>query len=150
MRFSALAVLAAVVAVANAQTDAYPFKPNGPCVAKCLLDVGKTMYPDFTDDPTNAHFLESLGYAHDKGTPKYITYMTNTGMCIGSCPKEELDLYNSQYQAKADWYASKKGTTTSPTAAASPSSKPSGASMVVGSSAFVGLVSIVMGAVALL
>ncbi|KAI7825379.1 hypothetical protein BC939DRAFT_448686 [Gamsiella multidivaricata] len=86
MRFSAVAILAAVVAVANAQSDAYPFKDNGACVAKCLLDAGLSMDPNFTDDPTNPNFLTSLGYAHDKGTPKYTAYMTKSGTCITGCP----------------------------------------------------------------
>ncbi|KAI1317407.1 hypothetical protein EDD11_008471 [Mortierella claussenii] len=106
MRFSVVAIVASVLAVANAYD--YPFKANGQCVAKCLLDAGKGMYADFTDDPTNPHFLESLSYAHERGTPKYTTYMTKSGMCLTKCPTGELDLYNQQYGAKNEWYKAAK------------------------------------------
>ncbi|KAF9960165.1 hypothetical protein BGZ65_012688 [Modicella reniformis] len=108
MRFSVFALVASIAAVANAQSDAYPFKPNGACVASCLLTVGKKMYPDFTDDPTNNNFLTSLSYAHDRGTPKYMSYMSDTGPCIGKCPLEEQNLYKEQYDAKNTWYLSHK------------------------------------------
>ena len=90
------------------------------------------MYADFTSDPNNPHFIESLSYAHDRGTPKYTTYMTKTGMCISKCPQSELDFYNEQYQAKADWYnANKNGGTAATGTAPAPAvsgSAPSGTS----------------------
>ncbi|KAF9420205.1 hypothetical protein BGZ94_009175 [Podila epigama] len=111
MRFSVIAIAAAVVAVVSAQDPhptLYPFKANGACVHKCLTDVGLDMDPKFTNDPTNEYFIKSLGYAHDRGTPKYTAYMTGTGMCIMKCPKVEQDLYNEQYEAKNDFYVKKK------------------------------------------
>jgi hypothetical protein len=38
MRFSVVAIVAAIVAVASAQelNPLYPFKPDGPCIQKCL------------------------------------------------------------------------------------------------------------------
>ncbi|KAG0230394.1 hypothetical protein B0O80DRAFT_495785 [Mortierella sp. GBAus27b] len=108
MRFSVVALVAAVAAVANAQSDAYPFKPNGPCVAECLLSVGKKMDPNFTDDPTSPNFISSLSYAHDRGTPKYTTYMSETGQCIMKCPAAEQELYKEDYEAKATWYTNNK------------------------------------------
>ncbi|KAG0316508.1 hypothetical protein BG000_004839 [Podila horticola] len=122
MRFSVVAIAAAVVAIASAQelNPLYPFKPNGPCVAKCLLDGGNKVLPgQFTEDPANPNFMASLAIAHERGTPKYTAYMTDTGPCKGKCSPEEQALYSSQYEAKNVWYANKKaelagnGTTTS-------------------------------------
>ncbi|KAG9324876.1 hypothetical protein KVV02_003283 [Mortierella alpina] len=143
MRFSIVAVLAATVAVASAQSNStsaiatatgstpvasgsatsgapapttsaapvdpyYPFQPNGPCVHKCLTDAGKSMYSDFTTDPHNPNFIKSLGYAHDRGTPKYTAFHTTSGMCIAGCPKSEQDHYSAQNDAKTVWYAEHK------------------------------------------
>ncbi|KAF9082923.1 hypothetical protein BGX23_011958 [Mortierella sp. AD031] len=111
MRFSVVALVAALVAVSSAQDivdPTYPFKPNGPCVDKCLNDIGKKLMPGFTSDPKDPKFLESLGYAHDRGTPKYTAYMNQTGLCISSCPREEQNLYSQQYKEKNAWYVEKK------------------------------------------
>ncbi|KAF8935624.1 hypothetical protein BGZ52_008607, partial [Haplosporangium bisporale] len=73
-------------------------------------DVGNKMMPGvFTSDPANPNFLKSLGLAHDRGTPKYTAYMTDTGTCFLSsgCPMAEQNLYREQYIAKAKWYAEK-------------------------------------------
>lgn len=73
------------------------------------------MFADFTSDPNNPNFIKSLGYAHDRGTPKYTNYMTKTGLCISKCPQAQLNLYNEQYDAKNTWYlANKNGGTTEP------------------------------------
>ncbi|KAF9575470.1 hypothetical protein EC968_003075 [Mortierella alpina] len=141
MRFSIVAVIAATVAVASAQSNStvpatasrtpvasgsatsgapaptasgapvdpyYPFQPNGACVHKCLVDAGKSMYADFTTDPHNPNFITSLGYAHDRGTPKYTAFHTTSGMCIAGCPKSEQDLYSAQNDGKTVWYAEHK------------------------------------------
>ncbi|KAF9301388.1 hypothetical protein BGZ74_006767 [Mortierella antarctica] len=137
MRFSVVAIVAAVVAVASAQevNPLYPFKPNGACVNKCLVDVGNKMLPgQFTQDPTNPNFMASLALGHDRGTPKYSNYMGETGPCLVKCPIEEQNLYSSQFQAKAAWYASKKaelagnGTTTTTTAGGPAPTTPGAAS----------------------
>ncbi|KAG0004359.1 hypothetical protein BGZ79_009503 [Entomortierella chlamydospora] len=138
MRFSVIAIVAAIAAVAHAQTDYYPFKPNGACVKSCLLTVGQKMDPQFTDDPTNPYFIASLAYAHERGTPKYIAYMTETGPCIGKCPADEQALYNLDYPAKNDWYVAHKNdaaATASATApASSTTSAAAGSSTTFGSS----------------
>ncbi|KAF9902180.1 hypothetical protein BX616_002017 [Lobosporangium transversale] len=137
MRFSIIAVLASVVAVTSALE--YPFKPNGPCVSKCLMDIGKSMNPNYTDDPNSPYFLESLGYGHERGTPTYTTFMYKAGMCYQSCPKEELDLYQEQFQAKAEWYKKAKAEAEAKGAAGDGANKPSAANgLVAGSSAFIG------------
>ncbi|KAF9387541.1 hypothetical protein CPC16_006988 [Podila verticillata] len=125
MRFSVVAIVAAVVAVASAQelNPLYPFKANGPCVDKCLVDVGNKMLPGvFTEDPSNPNFMKSLALAHERNTPAYTAYMTETGMCLSKCPADEQALYQSQYQAKTNWYQSHKanGTETSPDSTATP------------------------------
>ncbi|KAF9358632.1 hypothetical protein BGX26_001261 [Mortierella sp. AD094] len=138
MRFSVIAIVAAIAAVAHAQTDYYPFTPNGPCVKSCLLTVGKKMDPKFTDEPTDPYFITSLSYAHERQTPKYIAYMTETGPCVGKCPMEEQTLYNLDYPKKMDWYlAHKNGGTPPATTSASAgltSSTAAGGSTTSGSS----------------
>ncbi|KAF9362784.1 hypothetical protein BGX34_005511 [Mortierella sp. NVP85] len=110
MRFAIVALVAAVALVPSAQAVDYPFKPNGPCVAKCLNDAGKSMFPNFTDNPNSPYFIESLSYAHERGTQKYTDYMTKSGMCLATsaCPQDETDLYQAQYAAKAAWYQENK------------------------------------------
>lgn len=78
------------------------------------------MYEKFTSDPCNPEFMASLAFAHERGTPNYTKYMTDTGMCIMGCPATEQNLYNEQYKAKAAWYANAKanGTDTTPEAIA--------------------------------
>ncbi|KAF9109244.1 hypothetical protein BGX27_007834 [Mortierella sp. AM989] len=131
MRFSVVALVAAVAAVAHAQSAAYPFAPNGPCVKECLLTVGKGMDPNFTDDPTSPYFITSLAFAHERQTPKYMAYMSTTGPCIGKCPLEEQGIYNKDYPAKNDWYVANKnggGTAPSSSSGATSSGKPSATS----------------------
>ncbi|KAF9318305.1 hypothetical protein BG003_011537 [Podila horticola] len=151
MRFSVVTIVATVVAVASAQelNPLYPFKPNGACVDKCLVDVGNKMLPgQFTEDPANPNFMASLALAHERGTPKYTAYMTETGPCIGKCSAEEQALYNSQYQAKNAWYASKKaelagnGTTTS-----APAPTATGAASTLKMSGLVGAAAVISAAI---
>ncbi|KAF9186833.1 hypothetical protein BGZ51_008748 [Haplosporangium sp. Z 767] len=121
MRFSAIAVLATVASLASAVD--YPFKPNGPCITKCLLDIGKSMFPDFTNDPNSPYFFQSLYYAHERTTSEYKQYLSTTNDCNVLCPKEEIELYMSQYTPKHDWYhANKPGanTTTTTTGGSNP------------------------------
>ncbi|KAK3806824.1 MAG: hypothetical protein J3Q66DRAFT_392877 [Benniella sp.] len=110
MHFSAVALVAAVALASSAQAVDYPFKPNGPCVSKCLNDAGKSMYSKFTDDPNSPYFFESLSYAHERGTQKYTDYMTKSGMCLATanCPKSEIDIYQNQYAEKSAWYQKNK------------------------------------------
>ncbi|KAG9064299.1 hypothetical protein KI688_003487 [Linnemannia hyalina] len=152
MRFSTVAIASAVVAVASAQAldPNYPFQPNGACVDGCLTKVGKSMFAGFTNDPTSPDFMASLAFAHERDTPAYKTYMSQTGMCIMNCPMSEQDLYNAQYKAKAAWYADKKaggtgtsGNATAPTTAptTTPTTTPSGA-VANSASALVGVVAV--------
>ncbi|KAG0084205.1 hypothetical protein BGZ93_007313 [Podila epicladia] len=131
MRFSVVAIVAAIVAVASAQelNPLYPFKPNGPCVQKCLDDAGSKLLPGkWTSDPSQPGFLESLGFAHDRGTPKYTSYMSETGMCIATkgCPMTEQDLYRSQYESKLAWYLDAKAKAAAAKSAAAGSASVSG------------------------
>ncbi|KAK3814949.1 MAG: hypothetical protein J3Q66DRAFT_343457 [Benniella sp.] len=68
------------------------------------------MFPNFTDNPNSPYFIESLSYAHERGTQKYTDYMTKSGMCLATagCPAAETDLYQAQYAAKAAWYQENK------------------------------------------
>ncbi|KAF9550511.1 hypothetical protein EC957_000185 [Mortierella hygrophila] len=149
MRFSTVAIASAIVAVASAQDldPNYPFLPNGACVDACLTKVGKSMFAGFTNDPTSPDFMASLAFAHERDTPAYKTYMSQTGMCIMNCDMSEQDLYNAQYKAKAAWYADKKAggtgsgnaTTTAPPT--STTTTPSGA-VANSASALVGVVAV--------
>ncbi|OAQ33205.1 hypothetical protein K457DRAFT_153199 [Linnemannia elongata AG-77] len=154
MRFSTVAIASAVVAIASAQAvnPLYPFQANGPCVDGCLTKVGKSMFDKFTNDPSSPDFMASLAFAHERDTPAYKTYMTQTGMCIMNCPMTEQDLYNAQYKDKAAWYANKKaggtGTSanaTSPTAttgAGKPAGTTPSSAVANSASALVGVVAI--------
>ncbi|KAG0253898.1 hypothetical protein BG011_006099 [Mortierella polycephala] len=106
MRFSAIAVLATVASLASAVE--YPFEANGPCITKCLLDIGKSMFPEFTDDPNDPNFFKSLYYAHERTTPEYKQYLATTNDCNVLCPKAEIEIYMGQYTPKNDWYHANK------------------------------------------
>ncbi|KAG0380543.1 hypothetical protein BGX24_007398 [Mortierella sp. AD032] len=120
MRFSVVALVAAVVAVASAQelNPLYPFPPNGECIDACLIKVGKDMMPNFTNDPASPDFLASLAFAHERDTPAYKKYMGTTGPCVGRCPADQQQAYLKGYEAKAAWYYAKIGKT--PTATGNP------------------------------
>ncbi|KAG0275386.1 hypothetical protein BGZ95_008842 [Linnemannia exigua] len=122
MRFSVVALVAAVVAVASAQdaplNPLYPFPAEGACVEACLVKIGKNMMPNFTRDPASPDFLASLAFAHERDTPAYKKYMGETGPCIAKCPAAEQGQYMKAYDAKAAWYYAKTGKT--PTASANP------------------------------
>ncbi|KAF9119130.1 hypothetical protein BGW39_000536 [Mortierella sp. 14UC] len=91
---------------------AYPFLPNGPCVSTCINTVGKSKFPNFSEDPKSPYFFESLSYTFDRGSPKTREFMSEVGMCQGKCPAAENELYSSQYLAQAAWYDSNKPKTT--------------------------------------
>ncbi|KAG0252603.1 hypothetical protein BG011_006876 [Mortierella polycephala] len=148
MRFSAIAIISAVVAVASAQTEGYPFTPNGECVAACLVKAGTGLFPNFSSDPNSPYFIESLSYAHDRGTPKYTAFMTASGMCIGGCPKEEQDHYLADNEAKSDWYAANKDTYQSGSGDSPAPTPESAASSAVVAKGLVGAAAL-MGAIAL-
>ncbi|KAF9303098.1 hypothetical protein BGZ74_004355 [Mortierella antarctica] len=142
MRFSVVAIVAAVVAVASAQelNPLYPFKPNGDCVQKCLDDAGNKMLPGkWTSDPSKPGFLESLGFAHDRGTPKYSSYMSETGLCIATkgCPMPEQDLYRAQYEPKLAWYLDAKAKAAAAAAAKSAAAGSAAVSGFMGAAALV-------------
>ncbi|KAG0333963.1 hypothetical protein BG004_000615 [Podila humilis] len=147
MRFSIVAIVASVVAVVAAQeaplNPLYPFKPDGPCVKACNEEAGKSLFPEYTEDPASPKFLESMSYGHEKGTPKYTAYMGKAGMCMGKCPQEEQNLMRQQFNAKAAWYAEKKAAAEA--AAAADAASKSGAA---GSAAVSGIASVVAVAVA--
>ncbi|KAG0239383.1 hypothetical protein BG011_003941, partial [Mortierella polycephala] len=78
----------------------YPFKPNGACVAGCTNEVGKALFPNYSEDPSSPYFIESLSYTFERGSAKTGDFMAKAGMCMGKCPTEELDLYTEQYPAQ--------------------------------------------------
>ncbi|KAF9420801.1 hypothetical protein BGZ94_009036 [Podila epigama] len=88
----------------------YPFTPNGPCVQACNDKFGKAQFPEFSEDPKSPYFLQSLALTFERGTPKTIQFMTDTGMCFATsqCPKAELDLYTNQYNDQLAWYQANK------------------------------------------
>ncbi|KAG0010799.1 hypothetical protein BGZ80_001177 [Entomortierella chlamydospora] len=93
----------------------YPFKPNGACVSKCTNQVGKAMFPNYSEDPKSPYFIESLSYTFERGSAKTTEFMTKTGMCMGTCPQAELDLYTAQYPAQLEWYNANKNGGSNPT-----------------------------------
>jgi hypothetical protein len=113
------------------------------------------MFDKFTSDPSSPDFMASLAFAHERGTPNYTKYMTDTGMCLMSCPMSEQNLYNEQYKGKAAWYAEKKasgtGDATASGSGAQPStSNPAGSGAVAKSASAVVGVAALLSAVALL
>ncbi|KAF9138347.1 hypothetical protein BG015_002406, partial [Linnemannia schmuckeri] len=112
MRFSAVAIAAALIAVANARSAYFDFPPEGACVAACSDRIGKTRFPEYNDvDEYGPRFIESLSYTFESGTPNTIQFMMDVGSCMGPCPTEELNLYRQQFSAKKAWYqANKLGT----------------------------------------
>lgn len=103
----------------------------------------------FTEDPSNPNFMKSLALAHERNTPAYTAYMTDTGLCLSKCPADEQTLYQSQYQAKTAWYQSHKanGTETSSGPATTPTG---GAGAGAGSGASTLKMSGMVGAAALM
>ncbi|KAF9373597.1 hypothetical protein CPC16_001768, partial [Podila verticillata] len=93
---------------------AFPFLPDGPCVANCINTSGKSFFPNFSEDPKSPYFWQSLAYTFDYDHPQRFDFMTVCGTCQNSCPKEENDFYGKQYGAKAAWYKANKPTTTVP------------------------------------
>ncbi|KAG0203519.1 hypothetical protein BGX33_009057, partial [Mortierella sp. NVP41] len=99
---------------------AYPFKPNGPCVADCINTIGKSKFPNFTDDPKSPYFFESLSYTFDRGSEKTVDFMMAVGMCQGKCPAEENNLYRDQFFDQLNWYNANKPKPTTTTAGPGP------------------------------
>ncbi|KAG0195690.1 hypothetical protein BGX28_000866 [Mortierella sp. GBA30] len=89
----------------------YPFKADGPCVEACTMKTGKAIFPNFTHDQSSPYWMQSLAYDHDRSHPKYQEFMMNAGMCMGTCPASETDLFRAQFQAKTEWYQKNKGNT---------------------------------------
>ncbi|KAG0316400.1 hypothetical protein BGZ97_006915, partial [Linnemannia gamsii] len=102
---------------------AYPFQPNGPCVANCINTVGKAAFPNFSEDPKSPYFWESLSYSFDSGSDKTREFMTDVGMCQGKCPAAENQLYSDQFYNQKQWYLANKPktTTVAPTVPTTPS-----------------------------
>ncbi|KAG0087229.1 hypothetical protein BGZ93_011081, partial [Podila epicladia] len=97
----------------------YPFKPNGPCVSGCTNKVGKSMFPNYSEDPKSPYFIQSLSYTFESGSANTGKFMTDAGICMSACSLEEQQLYRDQYQAQKAWYQANKnagggGTPTDP------------------------------------
>ncbi|KAG0228499.1 hypothetical protein BGW42_002123 [Actinomortierella wolfii] len=137
MKFSVVALVASVVAVASAID--YPFAAEPKCIADCKMEAGKKIMADYTLDPQNPKFMESQAIEMVKGTPNYTRFMSESGMCMSKCTQEEQQAYMKDFAARREWYQKQTGSGgapsgTSPSGAA-PSSQPtdkpgSGASML--------------------
>ncbi|KAF9918821.1 hypothetical protein BX616_005435 [Lobosporangium transversale] len=109
MRFSVVAAIAALASIASAQSAYFPFAPQGPCVSQCTNSVGKTFFANYNDiDEYNQYFIISLSYTFERGTPTTRDFMTKAGICMSSCPQNELDLYTADYSPKLEWYKANK------------------------------------------
>ncbi|KAG0360022.1 hypothetical protein BG005_011715, partial [Podila minutissima] len=86
----------------------YPFKPNGPCVSGCTNKVGKSMFPNYSEDPKSPYFIQSLSYTFESGSANTGKFMTDAGICMSACSLEEQQLYRDQYQAQKAWYQANK------------------------------------------
>ncbi|KAF9975340.1 hypothetical protein BGZ73_001061 [Actinomortierella ambigua] len=110
MKFSVVAIVASVAAVASAIE--YPFAPTGQCMAACNMDIGKKIFADYTMDPNNPNFLKSQELELVKGTPSYTRFMTEGGMCWSKCPTEETQAYMKDFPERRIWYQKQTGTFT--------------------------------------
>ncbi|KAF9586395.1 hypothetical protein BGW38_005826 [Lunasporangiospora selenospora] len=149
MRFTTIAAVAAVAAVAQAQITDYPFPANAPCIQGCIDKVGKAEFADFSMDPANPNFMASLAFISERGTPRYSAFMGKTGPCMMSCTQQEQDDYRAAFDKKVQWYLAKKaelaGKNNTKPDTANPNNKTSSANTMVasglaGAAAFVGAV----------
>ncbi|KAG0332428.1 hypothetical protein BG005_005449, partial [Podila minutissima] len=95
---------------------AFPFQPNGACVAKCTSDAGKSLWADYSEDPKSPFFWQSLAFSYAAGSTNNIEFMRRAGTCMAMapCPKPEMDLYKAQYNAQRTWYNANKPVITAP------------------------------------
>ncbi|KAG0372017.1 hypothetical protein BGX24_000856, partial [Mortierella sp. AD032] len=115
MRLSAVAIAASLVAVANAQSAYFPHPPEAACVAACTDRIGKAMFPEYNDiDEYGPHFIESLSYSYEIGSPNTLKFVPEVGKCFVACTGAELGKYGMQYSAKKAWYDLNKNSTPPP------------------------------------
>ncbi|KAF9371004.1 hypothetical protein CPB97_002301, partial [Podila verticillata] len=112
MRLSVVAIAAALVVVAHAQSDYFPFAPESPCIASCNDQAGKSISADFNSvDEYGPTFIKSLSYYFESGSENTVKFMSEAGACMFSCSQSEQGQYRAQYSAKKAWYlANKNGT----------------------------------------
>ncbi|KAG0283489.1 hypothetical protein BGZ96_012107, partial [Linnemannia gamsii] len=94
---------------------AFPFTPNGPCVAACTLQAGRSLNPNYSEDPKSPYFWQSMAYYFVPGSNDNNKFMTSAGFCMVPCPQSELDLFQNQFSAQVKWYNANKPSTTVPT-----------------------------------
>ncbi|KAG0283490.1 hypothetical protein BGZ96_012108 [Linnemannia gamsii] len=108
MRFATAIVAAAAAAIASAQV-VFPFAPEGPCVAACTNEAGKSLYPFYNDvNPNSPFFFPSLAYTYERGSKNAIAFMTKAGTCMTNCPMDEQNAYRASYYPKLTWYNNNK------------------------------------------
>jgi hypothetical protein len=66
------------------------------------------MFADYTEDPKSPYFIQSLALSFESGSDNTIKFMTGVGMCQGTCPAAENQLYLDQFPKQKEWYLANK------------------------------------------
>src|SRR4051812_18288489 len=63
------------------------------------------MFPEYNDiDEYGPHFIESLSYSYEIGSPNTVKFISEVGKCFGTCSAADLGKYGTQYTPKKTWY----------------------------------------------
>ncbi|KAF7731967.1 hypothetical protein EC973_007072 [Apophysomyces ossiformis] len=101
----------ALTSVASAATNcnpSYNVPSAGECISNCNKKAGTGLYKDWTNDPASPNFIQSLSYQCQKGTTSYTAFMTDAGMCMMSCSKDEQSAFGKEFGGACQWYAAHK------------------------------------------
>ncbi|KAG0167863.1 hypothetical protein DFQ28_002728 [Apophysomyces sp. BC1034] len=101
----------ALGSVASAATNCNPtFSApfSGDCITNCNKKAGTGLYKDWTNDPASPKFIESLSYQCAKGTTTYTAFMTDAGICMMGCSKDEQTAFGKEFQVACQWYSDHK------------------------------------------
>ncbi|KAG0194634.1 hypothetical protein DFQ28_008893 [Apophysomyces sp. BC1034] len=84
--------------------SSYSVPSAGDCIKSCNQKAGTGLYSEWTNDPSSPNFLKSLSYQCAKGTDDYMTFMTNAGVCMTACSKDQQDAFGKEFSAACQWY----------------------------------------------
>ncbi|KAG0164101.1 hypothetical protein DFQ28_010771 [Apophysomyces sp. BC1034] len=107
-------VLVATLAIGSVASAAINCNPSysvpsaGDCIKDCNQKAGTGLYKDWTNDPVSPNFIKSLSYQCARGTEDYITFMTNAGICMTACNKEQQTGFGKEFVAACTWYGQHK------------------------------------------
>ncbi|KAG0164102.1 hypothetical protein DFQ30_010512, partial [Apophysomyces sp. BC1015] len=100
--------LGSVASAAASCNPSYSVPSAGDCIKDCNQKAGTGLYEDWTNDPASPNFLKSLYYQCERGTEDYMTFMTNAGICMTACNKEQQAAFGKEFSAACQWYGEHK------------------------------------------